>query len=103
MWGLWAGGRRTPGRLPRSGPRANAGGVTPRHLDRIIRNRRSLVKPGPDSAGESVPAGTVYVAIADAAGTHVATRQFLSDRQRVRVFTVQMALDMLRRRITGRG
>jgi nicotinamide-nucleotide amidase len=58
---------------------------------------------GPDTGGESVPAGTVYVAIADAAGTHVATRQFLSDRQRVRVFTVQMALDMLRRRITGRG
>jgi competence/damage-inducible protein CinA-like protein len=58
---------------------------------------------GPDSGGESVPAGTVYVAIADAAGTHVVARQFLSDRQRVRVFTVQMALDMLRRRITGRG
>jgi PncC family amidohydrolase len=37
---------------------------------------------GPDSGGEPVPAGTVYVAISDAAGTHVATRQFLSDRQR---------------------
>jgi nicotinamide-nucleotide amidase len=58
---------------------------------------------GPGAAGDSVPAGTVYVAIADATGTHVATRQFLSDRHRIRVFTVQMALDMLRRRITGRG
>ena len=57
---------------------------------------------GPDSGGESAPVGLVYVGIADAAGTHVAHRQFLGDRQRIRAFTVQMALDLLRRRITGR-
>jgi nicotinamide-nucleotide amidase len=57
---------------------------------------------GPDAGGESAPVGTMYVGIADAAGTHVAHRQFIGDRQRVRVFTTQMALDLLRRRITGR-
>jgi nicotinamide-nucleotide amidase len=56
---------------------------------------------GPDSGGEDAPVGTVYIAIADAAGTHVAHRQFLGDRTRVRTFTVQMSLDLLRRRIRG--
>ena len=54
---------------------------------------------GPDSGSEAVPVGTVYVAVADAVGTHVAHRQFLGDRQRIRIFTTQMALDLLRRRM----
>jgi nicotinamide-nucleotide amidase len=57
---------------------------------------------GPDAGGESVPVGTVYVGIADAAGAHVAHRLFFGDRERIRVFTAQMALDLLRRRMTGR-
>jgi nicotinamide-nucleotide amidase len=56
---------------------------------------------GPGSA--SGPVGTVYVGIADAAGTLVMHRQFLGDRQRIRVFTCQMAMDLLRRRMTGRA
>jgi nicotinamide-nucleotide amidase len=52
---------------------------------------------GPET--DSAPIGTMYVAIADAAGTHVIQRQFLGDRQRIRVFTCQMALDILRRRM----
>jgi len=57
---------------------------------------------GPDGATEGTPVGTMYVGLADAAGTHVVHRQFLGDRQRVRTFVVQMAMDILRRRITGR-
>ncbi len=57
---------------------------------------------GPDSADEKVPVGTMYTAVADAAGTLVIHRQFLGDRQRVRTFVTQMALDLLRRRITGK-
>jgi nicotinamide-nucleotide amidase len=57
---------------------------------------------GPDGGSESKPVGTVYIAIADDAGTHTEHRRFLGDRQRIRLFTVQMALDLLRRRITGR-
>jgi len=48
------------------------------------------------------PVGTVYVGIADAAGVHVVHRQFFGDRQRIRIFTCQMALDVLRRRMTVR-
>jgi nicotinamide mononucleotide (NMN) deamidase PncC len=44
----------------------------------------------------------MYVGLADAAGSTVAQRQFLGDRQRIRTFAVQMALNVLRRRITGR-
>jgi nicotinamide-nucleotide amidase len=58
---------------------------------------------GPDAGGESAPVGTVYVAIADAAGTHVTHRVYTGDRARVRSFTAQMALDLLRRRILGRS
>ncbi len=57
---------------------------------------------GPDSGGEKAPVGSVYVGIADEAGTYVAHRQFIGDRTRIRVFTCQMALDLLRRRMTGR-
>jgi len=56
---------------------------------------------GPDSADDRVPVGTMYTAIADAAGALVIHRQFLGDRQRVRTFVTQMALDLLRRRMTG--
>ena len=54
---------------------------------------------GPDGGSESKPVGSVYIAIADDAGAHTEHRRFLGDRQRIRLFTVQMALDLLRRRI----
>jgi nicotinamide-nucleotide amidase len=57
---------------------------------------------GPGGGTDDVPKGTMYVGLADAAGTHVAHRQYLGDRQRIRTFVVQLALDVLRRRITGR-
>lgn len=46
---------------------------------------------------ERSPVGTVYVALADGAGSQV-HRQFLGDRARIRQFTTQMALDMLQRK-----
>ena len=57
---------------------------------------------GPDSGGEKAPVGTMYVGIADAAGAQVLHRQFIGDRTRIRVFTCQMALDVLRRRMLGK-
>jgi len=56
---------------------------------------------GPASS-EAKPVGTVYIAVADAAGTHVAHRVFIGDRARIRMFTAQMALDTLRRRLIGK-
>jgi len=57
---------------------------------------------GPDPApipGGEAPVGTVYVGLADAAGSFSLHRQFFGDRQRIRIFTCQMALDVLRRRM----
>jgi competence/damage-inducible protein CinA-like protein len=54
---------------------------------------------GPDSGGDNVPVGTMWVGIADAAGAAAHHRQYLGDRQRIRTFVVQMALDVLRRRL----
>jgi nicotinamide-nucleotide amidase len=60
--------------------------------------------PGTDTGagGEAAPVGMVYIGLADAAGVHVTTRQFFGDRERIRIFTAQMALDMLRRRMLGK-
>jgi nicotinamide-nucleotide amidase len=58
---------------------------------------------GPDSSDERIPVGTMWVGLADASGTIALHRHYLADRQRVRTFTVQMALDLLRRRIAGRS
>jgi nicotinamide-nucleotide amidase len=57
---------------------------------------------GPDAGGENAPVGSMWVGLADAAGVVALHRQFLGDRQRIRVFTVQMALDLLRRRLIGK-
>jgi nicotinamide mononucleotide (NMN) deamidase PncC len=42
----------------------------------------------------------MYVALADGAGCNVLHRQFFGDRTRIRQFASQMALDMLRRKLT---
>jgi nicotinamide-nucleotide amidase len=52
---------------------------------------------GPDADG--APVGTMCVGIADANGAASYSRQYLGDRQRVRTFVCQLALDVLRRRI----
>jgi len=54
---------------------------------------------GPGGGTEEKPVGMVWVAIADESGTIALSRRYLGDRQRIRVFTTQMALDMLRRRL----
>ncbi|MGA3097269.1 MAG: competence/damage-inducible protein A [Bryobacteraceae bacterium] len=53
---------------------------------------------GPQGEGP-IPVGTVYIGVADAAGVQVAHRVLLGDRQRIRTFAAQMALDVLRRRM----
>jgi len=58
---------------------------------------------GPDGGTVQKPVGLVYVGIADAAGAVVTDRRFLGDRTRIRLFTTQFALDLLRRRMQGLG
>jgi len=53
---------------------------------------------GPDGGTEKSPVGTVYVGLADSAGCSVIHRQFIGDRTRIRQFSTQVALDILRRK-----
>jgi len=58
---------------------------------------------GPEPGTDTVPKGTMYIGLADAEGSLALHRQFLGDRQYARGFAVQTALDVLRRRLTGRS
>jgi nicotinamide-nucleotide amidase len=55
---------------------------------------------GPGGGREDVPPGTVFIGLAGPEGTQVKRFRFPGDRERVRGFAVQTALDMLRRSIT---
>lgn len=54
---------------------------------------------GPTGGTEAKPVGLVYLALADARGTDVLERRFPGDRERVRMFAAQQALDMVRRKL----
>lgn len=56
---------------------------------------------GPDGGTEEKPVGLVYVGIAGPDGAIALSRRFLGDRQRIRAFTTQMALNFLRRKLQG--
>jgi nicotinamide-nucleotide amidase len=54
---------------------------------------------GPTGGTEDKPVGLVFFGLADENGTEVLKRQFPGDRDRIRFFATQQALDMLRRRL----
>lgn len=54
---------------------------------------------GPTGATDNKPVGLVYIALSDANRTDVMDRTFRGDRQRIREFASQQALDMIRRRL----
>jgi nicotinamide-nucleotide amidase len=56
---------------------------------------------GPDGGTEQTPVGTVFLALADQAGTEVVKRNLVGDRERIRGMAVLIALEMLRRRVLG--
>ena len=92
---------------------AHFGAVSPETAEAMAAGARRLTKAtyalavtgvaGPESGEDAAPVGTVYVALADPEKTVAVHRQFLGDRTRIRVFTTQMALDVLRRRLMGRA
>jgi nicotinamide-nucleotide amidase len=57
---------------------------------------------GPDGGSELKPVGTTFIGLASLEGVQVLQRQFIGDRNRIRMFASQMALDLLRRRLTAR-
>ncbi len=54
---------------------------------------------GPGGGSAEKPVGLVYVALADGKHTEVVERRFPGDRERIRWFASQMALDLLRRKL----
>ncbi|MBZ5646573.1 MAG: competence/damage-inducible protein A [Acidobacteriia bacterium] len=54
---------------------------------------------GPGGASESKPVGLVYVALADGSRTDVVERHFPGDRERIRRWATQQALDLVRRKL----
>jgi nicotinamide-nucleotide amidase len=54
---------------------------------------------GPAGGTPEKPVGRVYVALASAEGTEIEERNFPGDRKRVRWFSTQLALDMVRRKL----
>jgi nicotinamide-nucleotide amidase len=54
---------------------------------------------GPTGATDDKPVGRVYIAVSDAQSNEATERTFRGDRRRVREFTTQLALDLVRRRL----
>jgi nicotinamide-nucleotide amidase len=54
---------------------------------------------GPGGGSEEKPVGLVYVAVSDGKQTDVVERRFGSDREHIRAWASQQALDMVRRRL----
>jgi nicotinamide-nucleotide amidase len=54
---------------------------------------------GPGGGTEQKPVGLVYVALADGGKTEVLERKFFGDRDRIRQWATQQALDMVRRKL----
>lgn len=52
---------------------------------------------GPSGGTEQKPVGLVYIALASEEGTQVVERNFPGDRKRIRQFSTQQALEMIRR------
>ena len=54
---------------------------------------------GPGGGTEEKPVGLVYVAVSDGKQTDVVERRFGGDREHIRAWTSQLALDLVRRRL----
>ena len=57
---------------------------------------------GPNGGTEDKPVGLVYIAVTDGVQTEAVEKRFSGDRDRIRQFACQQALDMLRKRLTTR-
>jgi nicotinamide-nucleotide amidase len=56
---------------------------------------------GPSGGTAEKPVGTLWLALADADGTHVQRYQLMRDRARNKLLASQLALDWIRRRLLG--
>jgi nicotinamide-nucleotide amidase len=57
---------------------------------------------GPNGGTEDKPVGLVYIAVTDGVQTEVAEKRFTGDRDRIRQYAAQSALDMVRKQLLKR-
>ena len=57
---------------------------------------------GPGGGSEEKPVGLVYIAVSDGVQTDVEEKRFNGDRDRIRQYAAQAALDMVRKRLLAR-
>ncbi|HEY0786009.1 MAG TPA: competence/damage-inducible protein A [Acidobacteriaceae bacterium] len=57
---------------------------------------------GPGGGSEEKPVGLVYIALADGRQTEVLEKRFTGDRDRIRQYSAQQALDLVRRALVQR-
>ena len=57
---------------------------------------------GPAGGSEEKPVGLVYLAVTDGVATEVVEKRFNGDRDRIRQYAAQQALDMMRKRLLAR-
>jgi len=59
-----------------------------------------IAGPGPGTGADAAkPIGLVHIGLADAEGTHVKTLNLMGDRERIRFWSTQHALEMVRRHL----
>jgi nicotinamide-nucleotide amidase len=77
-----------------------AGGIRARTGSSIGIAITGIAGPGPGTgADEHKPLGLVYIALADSDGTQVKTLNITGDRERIRFWATQHALEMIRRHL----
>ena len=54
---------------------------------------------GPGGGSEEKPVGLVYIGVSDGESTEVVEKKFTGDRNRIRQYASQQALDLVRRRL----
>jgi nicotinamide-nucleotide amidase len=80
--------------------RALAEGIRARTGASIGVSITGIAGPGPGTgADEGKPLGLVYVGLADAEDTRVRTLNLMGDRDRIRFWATQHALEMIRRHL----
>ena len=80
--------------------RALAEGIRTRTGASIGVSITGIAGPGPGTgADEGKPLGLVYIGLADAEGTHVKTLNLMGDRDRIRFWATQHALELMRRHL----
>ena len=89
--------RRTPTGI--SGSRAGRSQLPRQRFSQVSIGVGITGVAGPGGGTEAKPVGLVYISVSDAQKTETVERKFPGDRDRIRWYASQQALDLVRRRL----